>query len=166
MSTTLAVGAKAPEFTLPCKTPEGLTKISLNDSFGKSHVVILFVPMAYTPVCTKELCSASSDLDHYAKLDATVYSITGDNPFAQEAWAKEAGITIPLLCDYDHKVTEAFGVAYDNFLPDSGCRIAGVPKRSAFVIDKEGIIRYAEAHDDPTILPDFDKIKACLAEMK
>jgi peroxiredoxin len=95
-------------------------------------------------------------------LDAKVLGISGDNPFAQEAWAQKEGITIPLLSDYEHAVAAAYGVAYSQFLPEKNLIMGGVPKRSAFVIDKEGVVRYAEVQEHPKDLPDFEAIKAVL----
>lgn len=161
----LSTGTKAPDFTLSTKTAEGPKQITLSDNFGKTNTVLLFVPMAFTGVCTQELCDVTQGLKQYTDLQASVYGISGDNPFAQEAWALKEGIGVTLLSDYEHAVTNAYEVAYDSFLPQVGLGMAGVPKRSAFVIDKEGVIQYAECHDDPKVLPDFDAIKAKLAEL-
>ena len=85
---------------------------------------------------------------------------------SQEAWAQKEGIHVGLLSDYEHKVAQSYGVAYDSFLPQLNLGFAGVAKRSAFLIDRDGVIRYAEVHDDARELPDFDQIKATLAELK
>jgi peroxiredoxin len=128
--------------------------------------VLLFFPMAFTGTCTTEMCEVSAGLNGYTKLNAAVYGISGDNPFAQEAWAQKEKITVPLLSDYDHNVAKQYGVMYDSFLPQMNLGMAGVPKRSAFIIDKNGVIQYAESNDDARQLPNFDKIKAKLAELK
>jgi peroxiredoxin len=99
-------------------------------------------------------------------MNAAVYGISGDNPFAQEAWAQKEKITVPLLSDYEHKVTKAYDVMYDSFLPQLSLGMAGVAKRAAFIIDKNGVIQYAESNDDAKQLPNFDNIKAKLAELK
>jgi len=163
---TLKVGDKAPDFALSSKQADGLKKIKLSDNIGKKNTLLLFVPMAFTGVCTKEFCEISAGLSQYTSLNADVWGISGDNPFAQEAWARQEKITLPLLSDYDHKVAAAYGCAYDSFLPAKNLGMAGVPKRSAFIVDKQGIIRYAEINDDPGKLPNFDAIKACLAQLK
>jgi len=162
----LTVGTKAPDFTLSTKTAEGPKQIRLGDNFGKRNTLLLFFPMAFTGTCTAEMCEVSAGLHAYTNLNAVVYGISGDNPFAQEAWAQNEKITVPLLSDYEHKVAQAYGVMYDSFLPQMNLGIAGVPKRSAFVIDKNGVIQYAESNDDPRQLPNFEKIKAKLAELK
>src|SRR2546422_11705947 len=162
----LAVGSKAPDFTLPTKTAEGSKQIKLSDNFGKKNTLLLFFPMAYTGTCTTEMCNMSKELLNYGELNAAVYGISGDNPFAQEAWAQKEKITVPLLSDYEHKVAKAYDVSYDAFLPQMNLGMAGVAKRSAFIIDKNGVIQYAESNDDARELPNFDKIKAKLAELK
>ena len=162
----LAIGTKAPDFSLPTKTAEGPKQIKLSDNFGKKNTALLFFPMAFTGTCTTEMCGMSQELNAYAELNADVYGISGDNPFAQEAWAQKEKITVPLLSDYEHKVAKAYDVMYDSFLPQMNLGMGGVAKRSAFVIDRNGVIQYAESHDDAGELPNFEKIKARLADLR
>jgi peroxiredoxin len=162
----LTVGIKAPDFSLSTKTADGPKQIKLSDNFEKKNTLLLFFPMAFTGTCTKEMCEVSGGLNAYTDLNAAVYGISGDNPFAQEAWAQKEKITVPLLSDYEHKVAKDYGVVYDSFLPKMNLGMAGVPKRSAFIIDKDGMIQYAESNDDARQLPNFDRIKAKLAELK
>src|SRR6266702_3657936 len=162
----LAVGTKAPDFTLSTKTADGPKQIKLSDNFEKRNTLLLFFPMAFTGTCTTEMCDVSNGLSAYSNLNAAVYGISGDNPFAQEAWAQKEKITVPLLSDYEHKVAKAYEVMYETFLPQLNLGMAGVAKRSAFIIDKNGAIQYAESNDDAKQLPNFDKIKAKLAELK
>jgi glutaredoxin-dependent peroxiredoxin len=137
----------------------------LSDLIGKSNIVLLFVPMAFTGGCTAEFCEISNGISEYDALDAKVLGISGDNPFAQEAWAQKEGITITLLSDYEHKVTEAYGVAYQQFLPEKNLIMGGVPKRSAFIVDKAGVIQYAEVQEHPKDMPNFDAIKDILRSL-
>ncbi|HEY6206140.1 MAG TPA: redoxin domain-containing protein [Chthoniobacterales bacterium] len=162
----LAVGTKAPDFTLSTKTADGPKQIRLSNNFGKKNSVLLFFPMAFTGTCTEEMCGLTPQLPNYEGMNAVVYGISGDNPFAQEAWSQKEKIGVTLLSDYEHKVARDYGVAYDSFLPQKNLGMAGVAKRSAFVVDKNGLIQYAESNDDPGQLPNFDKIKAKLAELK
>ncbi len=162
----LATGTKAPDFSLPTKTADGPKQIKLSDNFDKTNTLLLFFPMAFTGTCTTEMCGISKELPNYSDINATVYGISGDNPFAQEAWAKKESITVPLLSDYEHKIAKEYDVIYDSFLPQMNLGMGGVPKRSAFIVDREGVIQYAESNDDARELPDFDKIKAKLAELK
>ena len=162
----LTTGTKAPDFSLPTKTADGPMQITLSDNFGKTNTLLLFFPMAFTGTCTTEMCNTSQELPNYSNLNTTVYGISGDNPFAQEAWAKKEGITVLLLSDYEHKIAKRYDVMYDSFLPQMNLGMSGVPKRSAFIIDRQGIIQYVESNDDARALPNFEKIKAKLAELK
>jgi len=153
----LAVGTKAPDFTLKTKTADGLADIKLSDNFGKKKTVLLFFPLAYTGVCTQEMCDQTSGLGEYEKLGATVYAISVDSPFAQEAWAKANKIGVTLLSDLNKEVTKAYDVLFP--------MLAGVgdtAARAAFVIGTDGVIKYAEQTPTPKDLPNFDAIKAAL----
>ena len=161
----LPVGSKAPDFELSTKNAEGIKLVKLSDNFGKNNTLLLFVPMAFTSVCTSELCAVSAEFTTYDGLNTAVYGISGDSPFSLETWAKEAKITIPLLSDYDHSVAKAYDVAYTSFLPNANLPLAGVAKRSAFVIDRDGVVQYSESSDDPKVLPNFDAIEAKLKEL-
>lgn len=162
----LAVGTKAPDFSLPTKTADGPKQIKLSDNFGKRNALLLFFPMAFTGTCTTEMCGISNGLREYSSLNCEVYGISGDNPFAQEAWAAKEKITVPLLSDYEHKVARMYDVVYDSFLPQMNLGMGGVAKRAAFVIDRDGVIQHAQSNDDARELPNFDEIKAKLAELK
>jgi peroxiredoxin len=162
----LTTGTQAPDFSLPTKTANGPIQVKLSDNFGKTNTLLLFFPMAFTGTCTTEMCSTSQELPNYSNLNTTVYGISGDNPFAQEAWAQKEKITVLLLSDYEHKIARQYDVMYDSFLPQMNLGMSGVPKRSAFIIDRRGIIQYAESTDDARQLPNFDNIKAKLAELK
>jgi len=162
----LSVGAKAPDFSLATKTADGAKQIKLSDNFGKKNSVLLFFPMAFTGTCTQEMCSVTPELPNYDGANAVVYGISGDNPFAQGAWAQKEKIGVTLLSDYEHKVAKEYGVAYDSFLPERNLGMGGVPKRAAFIVDKNGVIQYAEVREDARELPDFDKIKSKLTELK
>jgi glutaredoxin-dependent peroxiredoxin len=159
---SIKVGDKAPDFTLVSQTATGPQLVTLSERIGKSKIVLLFVPMAFTGGCTTEFCEISKGMSEYDSLDATVLGISGDNPFAQEAWAQKEGITLTLLSDYEHLVTAAYGVAYEQFIPSKNLIMGGVSKRSAFVIDKAGIVQYAEVLDSPGDMPNFEAIKTVL----
>jgi glutaredoxin-dependent peroxiredoxin len=162
----LAVGAKAPDFSLSTKTADGPKRIKLSDNFGKRNTVLLFFPMAFTGTCTEEMRSLTPELPNYDGINAAVYGISGDNPFAQEAWAQKEKIGVTLLSDYEHHIAREYGIAYDSFLPERNLGMGGVPKRAAFVIDRNGVIQHADVREDARELPDFDKIKTKLAELK
>jgi len=156
------VGEKAPDFKLVTVGENGPEVVSLSEEIGSENIVLLFVPMAFTGGCTKEFCEISQNISDYTSLGAKVYGITGDNPFANVAWAEKEGITLTLLSDYEHSATEAYGIAYDSFLPAKNLIMGKVPKRSAFVLDKEGTVQYAEVLEVPSDMPNFEAVKECL----
>lgn len=154
----IAVGTKAPDFTLKTKTAEGLKDVKLSDQFGKKQVVLLFFPLAYTSVCTQEMCDVTSGISGYADLNAEVYAISVDSPFSQEAWAKQNKIGLTLLSDLNKEVIKAYDVVFP--------MLAGVgdtAARAAFVIGKDGVVKYAERTPTPKDLPNFEAVKAALA---
>jgi len=159
----ISTGDTAPDFTLVTIGADGPELFTLSDALKESKVVLLFVPMAFTSVCTTEFCDLSNGLAEYESLGAKVIGISGDSPFAQSAWAEKEGITLPLVSDYEHTVAEAYGIAYEQFLPEANLIMGGVAKRSAFVIDQDGKVLYAEVQDHPKDLPDFEKVKAALS---
>lgn len=154
----LAKGTKAPDFTLKTKTADGPKDVRLSDNFGKRQTVLLFFPAAFTGVCTTELCDVSNGLGEYDKLNAAVYGISVDNVFSQEAWAKQAGIKIPLLSDLNKTVIKAYDVVFPNL-----AGVGDTAARAAFVIGVDGVIKYAEQTPTPKDLPNFAAIKAALA---
>lgn len=157
----ISVGSKAPLFTLKSKTDSGLVDVSLAENLGKKNTVVLFVPLAFTGVCTQELCDITAGLGQYASLGADVIGISVDSPFAQEAWAKQSKIGIRLASDLNKTTTDAYGVRFP--------MLAGVgdtSARAAFVIDKNGVVQYAEQTPTPKDLPNFEAIKAVLAGLK
>jgi peroxiredoxin len=154
----ISVGTKAPDFTLKTKRGEDLKDIKLSDNFGKKKSVLLFFPLAFTGVCTKEMCDVSAGISAYEKLDAAVYGISVDSPFAQEAWADKEKISLHLLSDLNKKVSKAYGT----LLPDL-IGLGSVSARAAFVIDKNGVIKYSEQTPSPLELPDFKKIQSALS---
>lgn len=156
----LKAGDKAPDFTLKTKTPEGIGDVTLGANFGKKKTLLLFFPAAFTSVCTQEMCDITAGLNAYADVDAEVIGVSVDTPFAQEAWAERENIKITLASDLNKEVSKAYGVLLDDLLG-----LGSVAARAAFVIDKDGVIQYAEETPTPKDLPDFEAIKAKLAEL-
>jgi peroxiredoxin len=156
----IKVGSTAPDFTLKSKTPTGLVDVQLSDNFGKQNTVLLFFPAAFTSVCTQELCGISASLDDYSSVNAAVIGVSVDTPFAQEAWAKQEKIGITLASDLNKEVTKHYEVLFPNL-----AGIGDTSARAAFVIDKQGIVQYAEQTPTPKDLPNFDAVKAVLAKL-
>jgi peroxiredoxin len=155
----IAIGSKAPDFTLKTKTVEGLKDIKLSDNFGKKQTVLLFFPLAFTGVCTTELCDISNGLSEYSNLGAEVIGISVDSPFALEAWATANKITIPLVSDLNKETTKAYGVLFPGL-----AGIGDTSARAAFVIGQDGVVNYAEQTATPKDLPNFAAVKAALAK--
>lgn len=155
----IAVGSKAPDFTLKTKAADGLKDVKLSDNFGKSQTVLLFFPLAYTGVCTQEMCDQTNGLGEYEKLGAKVIGISVDSPFTQEAWANTNKIKITLVSDLNKTTTKAYDVLFP--------MLAGVgdtSARAAFVIGKDGVVKYAEQTPTPKDLPNFAAVKAALSK--
>lgn len=157
----IAVGTKAPDFTLKSKTTTGLVDVKLSDNFGKKNTLLLFFPLAFTGVCTQEMCDITAGLNAYAGLNADVIGVSVDSPFAQEAWAQKEKIGIQLVSDLNKKTAEAYGV----LLPDL-IGLGAVSARAAFVIDKQGVVRYSEQTATVKELPNFAAIKAVLEKLQ
>ena len=157
----IPVGSKAPDFTLKSKQASGLVDVKLSNNFGKKNTVLLFFPLAFTSVCTKEMCDITSGFGAYSGLNADVIAVSVDSPFAQEAWAQKEKIGITLASDLNKTTIKSYNVVFP--------MLAGVgdtAARAAFVIDKNGIVQYSEQTPTPKDLPNFEAIKAALAKLK
>jgi peroxiredoxin len=155
----IPVGSQAPDFTLKSKTPADV-EVKLSNNHGKKNTVLLFFPLAFTSVCTKEMCDITSGLGGYSSLNADVIGISVDSPFAQAAWAQKEKIGITLASDLNKTVTKAYDVVFP--------MLAGVgdtAARAAFVIDKNGVVQYSEQTPTPKDLPNFEAVKAALAKL-
>lgn len=157
----LTLGTQAPDFTLKSKQADGLVEVKLSENLGKRNTVLLFFPLAFTGVCTQEMCDITAGLGDYQGLDAEVIGVSVDSPFAQEAWAQKEKISVKLASDLNKKTAEAYGV----LLPDL-VGLGAVSARAAFVIDKQGVIRYAEQTPTVKDLPDFAAVKKALEALK
>lgn len=148
------VGDIAPNFTLFSTDKK---EVTLTEYEGK-NVVLLFFPLAFTGVCTTELCNTRDDIGTYKNLDAEVIAVSVDSLFTLEKFKESQNLNFTMLSDFNKEVSRAYGAFYDEFV--LGMR--GVSKRSAFVIDKTGKIRYAEILESAGDLPNFDKVKETL----
>ncbi len=154
----LPIGSKAPVFTLKSKNATGLVDVTL-PAAGKP-TVILFFPLAFTGVCTSELCSVSQGLASYAAAGAEVIAVSVDSPFAQEAWAQKESIALTIVSDLNKEATNAYDVLFKG--------IAGIgdsSARAAFVVDKDGVIQYSEQTPTPKDLPNFEAIQTKLSSL-
>ena len=150
----LKVGDKAPNFTLFDSDKQ---QVSLEDFQGE-HVVLLFFPLAFTGVCTTELCTMRDDIATYQGLNAKILAVSVDSLFTLEKFKAEQNLNFQLLSDFNKEASRAYDSLYEDFV----LGMKGVSKRSAFVIDKEGVIQYAEVLESAGDLPNFAAVKAAL----
>lgn len=153
----LQTGQPAPEFILRDSDKQ---EVKLSDYKGK-NVVLLFFPLAFTGVCTAELCAMRDNLTVYNGLNAEVLAVSVDSLFTLDKFKKEQGLTFSLLSDFNKETSEAYDTLYTEF----AFGMKGVSKRSAFVIDTEGVIRYAEVLEDAGKVPDFVAVQDVLKNL-
>ena len=162
----IAVGSKAPDFTLKSsngpgeKNDFGLSDITLGANFSEKNTVILFFPLAFTGVCTTEMCDVTAGLSAYNDLNADVIAISVDSPFAQGQWAEKENIGITIASDLNKQTAKDYGVLLDDLIG-----VGSVSARAAFVVDKAGTVQYAEQTETPLELPNFDAIKETLGKL-
>ncbi len=150
----LKKGDKAPNFTLPSSDK---SEISLSD-YGDKNVILLFFPLAFTGVCTTELCSVRDNIATYNNMNVEVLAISVDSPFSLAKFKEEQNLNFPLLSDFNKEVSRSYGALYEDFV----LGLKGVSKRSTFVLDKNGTIRYAEVLENATELPNFVAVRETL----
>lgn len=155
---TLNIGSKAPEFTLYSSEK---AEVKLSDYTGK-NLLILFYPQAFSGTCTTELCSVRDGMSEYNNLNATVIGISVDSIFTLAKFKEVQQFNFTLLSDFNKNVSAAYGCLYDEFV----FGMKGVSKRSAFIVDKNGIIQYAEVLEKAGELPNFEAIQKRLSELK
>ncbi len=149
------IGQTAPEFSL---YDTEKNKVSLADLTGK-NVVLLFFPLAFTSVCTKELCSVRDGITAFNNLHATVFGISVDSVYTLKKFKEEQQLNFELLSDFNKDISKAYDSIYDTF----SLEMKGVSKRAAFVIDQDGILRYKEILASAGDVPDFNAIKKALS---
>ena len=151
------LGKKAPEFSLQ---NGNFKNISLSNHFKVSNVLLLFYPLSFSNVCTKELCQTRDNLKFYDALDTSVIAISVDSVFVQRAFKASQNLNFEVLSDFNKEVSKTYGAFYDSYFG-----MNGVSKRAAFIIDKEGIVRYEEILEDSELLPNFFNIQSVLSEL-
>ncbi len=154
----LQTGDKAPDFSLR-SSDKSIVKLSEQQGH---NVVLLFFPLAFTGVCTRELCMMRDSLADYEKLDARILAISVDSIFTLQKWKDEQGFNFPLLSDFNKSVSKKYDALYKDFAYE----MKGVSKRAAFVIDRQGTIRYAEVLESAGDLPDFQAVQKTLEGLK
>ena len=153
----IKVGQQAPDFTLHASDK---TEVSLSAQKG-SNVLLLFFPLAFTGVCTAELCNVRDNITAYNTANAKVFGISVDSTYTLARYKEDQHLNFTLLSDFNKDVSASYGSLYDAF---NGW-MKGVSKRSAFVVDKEGIVQYAEVLESAGDMPNFEAINAALAAL-
>lgn len=156
---SVQIGEKAPDFTLvdADKKPR-----SLSEFLGKK-TVLAFFPGAFTGVCTKEMCTLRDSLSRFNELNAQVVGISVDAPFSNKAFATQNNLQFPILSDYGRSAVKAYGIVLNDFAGLAGYSAA---KRSVFVVDKGGVVRYAWVTDNPGVEPNYDEISKALTSIQ
>ena len=153
----VAVGAKAPDFTLPNQDRES---VSLSAALEKGPVVLAFFPAAFSSVCTSEMCNFRDSMAEFNKMSAQVLGISVDTFFANKAFADSHQLNFPLLSDFNKNVIETYGVVNPDMIG-----LKNIAKRAVFVIDRGGMVRHAEVLEDARNEPDYDKVKQAVAAL-
>ena len=151
---SIAIGQAAPDFTL---YDSEKNQVTLSHQRG-SNVVLLFFPLAFTSVCTAELCSVRDNMKIYEQLDVKPFGISVDSLHTLARYKAEQNLNFPLLSDFNKEVSKLYGSIYETF----GYGMKGVSKRSAFLIDRDGVVQYAEVLDNAGLQPDFSAIQVKL----
>jgi peroxiredoxin len=151
----VAVGSKAPDFTLTNQDREAVTLSKLQ---GRP-VVLAFFPAAFSSVCTKELCTFKDSMAQLGKANAQVFGISVDTFFALKAFQDQQKLTFPLLSDFNKTVIRDYGVFNEDMIG-----LKGIAKRATFVIDTDGIVTHAEVLEDARNEPDYGKVFKALGQ--
>jgi peroxiredoxin len=159
MANQIRVGDKAPDFTLP---DADLKPRSLRDFLGNKVVVAFFVG-AFTSVCTKEMCAFRDSMARLIDLKAQVIGISVNDPFSNKAFAERNRLPFPILSDLKREIIKTYGVETPDFAGLKGYTVA---KRSIFIVDKNGVVRYVWATEDPAIEPDYAGIEQALERIE
>ena len=150
----LVVGEKAPEFRLSSGPGED---IDVGELIGKEKVLLLFFPLAFSSVCTAEMCRMAEDWQNWEEIGVSVFGISVDSPFALQRFREAEKIPFPLLSDFNRTTAQEYDVLYKNFFG-----MEGIAKRSAFVLDSSGTIAYSWSTDDASVEPDYEAIRAAV----
>ena len=157
MTRQITVGDKVPDFELPSTVGE---KIRLSEQLKKGPVVLVFYPLDWSPVCTNEMCALRDGFTEFEELGVKVLAINVDSIFSHHAWAEKLGITFPLLSDFNREVIRLYGVIHEEILG-----LKGIAKRSVFIVDQEGTVKYRWVSEDPAQLPNMGEVRENLKKL-
>ncbi len=146
------IGEKLPDFTL---VDLNFKKRSLGEWRGRK-LVLAFFPGAFTSTCKKEMCTLRDDLAKLEKLDAQIVGISVNDPFSLKGFHEDNALNFPLLSDYARETVKAYGVELKDF---AGLKGYNVAKRSIFIADAEGVLKWKWVSDDPGVEPQYAEIE-------
>lgn len=155
---SVRIGDPAPGFSLPAAPGE---IVDVGESIGERPVVLLFFPLAFSSVCTSEMCAVRDDWARWADLGADVYAISVDSPFVVRRFRQDLDLPFPILSDFNRTVSRRYGTLYEEYFG-----LEGVSKRSAFVVDPDGTVAYAWVSDDDEVEPDWAAIREAIEASK
>jgi len=153
-------GDTAPDFTVPLATADDVDEFTLSEETGDGPIVLAFIPGAFTSVCTNEMCEFRDELSEFEALDASVYGVSVDGPFAQQAFIEDNDLNFPMLSDFDHEVIEAYDIVLESLVGIYG----PVAERAVFVVDNDGEVAYRWVGEDPSYTPDMEEVRAAVEE--
>lgn len=153
-------GDTAPDFTVPLATADDVDEFTLSDEVGDGPIVLAFIPGAFTSVCTNEMCEFRDELSEFESLSASVYGVSVDGPFSQQAFIEDNDLNFPLLSDFDKEVIEAYDIVLESLVGIYG----PVAERAVFVIDDDGEVTYRWVGEDPSYTPDMEEVRAAVEE--
>ncbi len=151
---SLTVASKAPAFTLPSQPGQ---PVDVGAIIGKEKIVLLFIPLAFSPVCTAEMCHFRDHWNQWAGLGCKVFAVSVDSPFTVAKFRELENIPFSVLSDFNKDVSRLYDALHEDLIG-----MKGVSKRSAFVIDAKGIVKYASVSEDPRVQVDFAAIEAAV----
>ena len=154
------VGDTAPDFTAPLANGD-VHEFTLSERLGEAPLVLAFFPGAFTGVCTHEMETFEERLDEFTDLDATIYGISVDTPFALNAFREDSGLTYDFISDTNRRIVEAYGLSMDF----ASMGIDDVAKRAVLVVDGDRVVQYAWVSDDPSIEPNYDEVHEAVADL-
>jgi peroxiredoxin len=157
--TAIKVGDKAPDFTLQ---DVDMKPRSLKEFRGKKVVLAFFVG-AFTSVCTMEMCAFRDSMSRLIDLKAQVIGVSVNDPFSNKGFAEKNFLPFPILSDYKREVIKTYGIELPDFAGLKGYTTA---KRSIFIVDKNGVVRYVWITDNPAVEPNYQEIEEALAKIE
>lgn len=156
------VGQKVKDFSLPKADGKEVASFKLSEALGQDNLVFAFFPLAFTGVCTKEMCSFRDEIGRFGDLKAKVFGVSVDSPFTQNHFIQHEKLNFPLLSDFNREAVQIFGVKREQPI---GPGLLGVANRSVFVLDKTGTVRYRWFSENPKDLPPMEEVKAALGKL-